>query len=119
MGLTKFVTTFQRANKSKSKWFGKQKQPIPSSASLETVSVPPIPPPEEVNFGDAEIEQSKHAYSDAAATAAADDDAVVAAPATVEVVQLTTVSQFAGKSREEVAAIKIQTAFRGYLVQFI
>lgn len=31
-------------------------------------------------------------------------------------VQATTVSWFAGKSKEAVAAIKIQTAFRGYLV---
>ena len=38
--------------------------------------------------------------------------------AAAEVVRLTTVNQFSGKSQEEVAAIRVQTAFRGYLVCF-
>ncbi len=63
-----------------------------------------------------ENEQSEHANSVAVATAAAAEAAVVAAHAAAEAVRLSTVTQFAGKSKEEVAAIKIQTAFRGYLV---
>lgn len=106
----------QKANKSKNKWFGKQKQSTPSSAPLETVIVPPppVPPPEEVKLTDIEDEQNRQAYSVAQANATAAEAAVVAAQAAAEVVRLSTVNQFAGKSREEVAAIRIQTAFRGY-----
>lgn len=52
----------------------------------------------------------------ALATAKAAEAAVAAAQAAAEVVRLTTTApQFAGKSKEEVAAIRIQTAFRGYM----
>lgn len=81
-------------------------------ASLD-VSVLPI---EEVKLADAENEQSKHAYSVAIATAVAAEAAVAAAQAAVEVVRLTTIPRYSGKSKEEIAAIKIQTAFRGYMV---
>lgn len=60
---------------------------------------------------------SNHAYSVASAAAAAAEAAVAAAQAAAEVVRLTASStKFLGKSKEEIAAIKIQTAFRGYLV---
>ena len=72
---------------------------------------------EEVKLTDVEDEQTKHAYSVAVATAAAAEAAVVAAQAAAEVVRLTSAAPFPGKSVEEVAAIRIQTAFRGYLVQ--
>lgn len=65
---------------------------------------------------EAENEQSKHAYSVALATAAAAEAAVAAAHAAAEVVRLTSVARYSGKSREEIAAIRIQTAFRGHLV---
>lgn len=42
--------------------------------------------------------------------------AVAAAHAAAEVVRLSSLSRYPGKSKEEIAAIKIQTAFRGYLV---
>lgn len=77
------------------------------------VSVLPI---EEVKLADAENEQSKHAYSVAIATAVAAEAAVAAAQAAAEVVRLTTIPRYSGKSKEEIAAIKIQTAFRGYMV---
>ena len=77
------------------------------------VSILPI---EEVKLADAENEQSKHAYSVAIATAVAAEAAVAAAQAAAEVVRLTTIPRYSGKSKEEIAAIKIQTAFRGYLV---
>lgn len=67
-------------------------------------------------MAEVENDQSKHAYSVAVATAAAAEAAAAAAQAAAEVVRLTTPTEIPGKSREEIAAIKIQTAFRGYLV---
>ncbi|MFQ6661594.1 hypothetical protein Gotur_029705 [Gossypium turneri] len=77
------------------------------AATLETVNLSP-PPPEEVKPIEAE---SKQTYPVVVATAAASPQAAV------EVVQrqLNRDALFAGKSEEEVAAIKIQTAFRVYL----
>ncbi|MBA0830331.1 hypothetical protein Goarm_014871 [Gossypium armourianum] len=74
------------------------------AATLETVNLSP-PPPEEVKPIEAE---SKQTYPVVVATAAASPQAAV------EVVQrqLNRDALFAGKSEEEVAAIKIQTAFR-------
>lgn len=116
------MTVLQKSNKSKKKWFGKQKHLGLESTSSVTVTVPPLPQHEEVNLNNVENEQSEHAYSVVDATAVAAEAAGAAgaadaaAHAAAEVVQLTTVTRFAGKSKEEVAAIKIQTAFRGYLV---
>ncbi|XP_060201601.1 protein IQ-DOMAIN 3-like [Lycium barbarum] len=112
----------KKASKSKKKWFGKEKQTLPGSSTVVTATVsPPRPVPvrpvEEVKLDEVEEEQTKHAYSVAVATAAAAEAAVAAAHAAAEVVRLTTVNQFSGKSKEEVAAIKIQTAFRGYLAR--
>lgn len=110
----------KKANRSKSKSFENEKAIVPDSPKRETVEVsPPSPPPlEDVKLAEeVEDEQTKHAYSVAVASAAAAEAAVAAAQAAAEVVRLTTVSQFAGKSAEEVAAIKIQTAFRGYLAR--
>uniref|UniRef100_A0A0E0H8W4 DUF4005 domain-containing protein n=1 Tax=Oryza nivara TaxID=4536 RepID=A0A0E0H8W4_ORYNI len=80
------------------------------SASLEVnVSVPPPPPPppvqqiEEVKVPEVEQEQSKHVT-------------VEAVPEAVPVPAQTS-SLPPGVSREEQAAIKIQTAFRGYLAR--
>ncbi|XP_009626665.1 protein IQ-DOMAIN 2-like [Nicotiana tomentosiformis] len=110
----------KKASKSKKKWFGKEKQTLPDSSTVVTATVSPprpAPPVEEVKFDEVEEEQTKHAYSIAVATAAAAEAAVAAAHAAAEVVRLTTVNQFAGKSNEEVAAIRVQTAFRGYLAR--
>lgn len=71
----------------------------------------------ELKLTEAEDEQNRHAYSVALATAVAAEAAVAAAQAAAEVVRLTTVSRNLGKTKEEIAAIKIQTAFRGYLVR--
>lgn len=65
---------------------------------------------------EAENEQNRHAYSVAIATAVAAEAAVAAAHAAAEVVRLTAAAQNLGKTKEELAAIKIQTAFRGYMV---
>lgn len=61
-----------------------------------------------------EDEEEKNAIAVAAATAAAAEAAVVAAQAAAEVVRLT---GYGRKSREERAAIAIQSAFRGYLAR--
>ncbi|KAJ6843021.1 protein IQ-DOMAIN 1-like [Iris pallida] len=97
---------------------GKAKECDPSSSepfeSASQVPAPPRPPPsnpqpEEVRVVVAEDEQSKVSCS-------------VAAPAetsraAAEVVRITSRPRFAGKSEEEIAVIKIQTAFRGYLAR--
>ncbi|KAF3786399.1 IQ-DOMAIN 1 protein [Nymphaea thermarum] len=86
-------------------------------ASLEETKIAETPrvPTEEMKFSEAE---NSHAYSVAVATAIAAEAAVAAAQAAAEVVRLTTASvpRFSGKRREDMAATKIQTAFRGYLV---
>lgn len=77
------------------------------------VSVPQI---EDVKLSELENEQNKQAISLAFATAVAAGAAVAAAQAAAEVVRLTSMPHYPAKSMEELAAIKIQTAFRGYLV---
>lgn len=61
-------------------------------------------------------EQNSHASAVAVATAAAAEAAAAAAHAVAKVVQLTE-SYYSTNSPEECSAIKIQTAFRGYLVR--
>ena len=73
-------------------------------------------PVEEVKLTEAENEQSRHAYSVALATAAAAEAAVAAAHAAAEVVRLTSAPRGSGKTSDEIAAIKIQSAFRCLLV---
>ncbi|KAK1256620.1 Protein IQ-DOMAIN 1 [Acorus gramineus] len=110
----------QGNHRSKKKWgFGKSRSADPSSSSLGTSSAgPPASANEQVKITDVENEQSKHAYSVAIATAVAAEAAVAAAQAAAEVVRLTTpTSRYSGKSSEDIAAIKIQTAFRGYLAR--
>ena len=69
-------------------------------------------------YKETEKEQNKHAIAVAAATAAAADAAVVAAQAAVAVVRLTSQGRdtMFGGGHEKLAAVKIQTVFRGYLV---
>ncbi|RWW16677.1 hypothetical protein GW17_00019422 [Ensete ventricosum] len=69
-------------------------------------------------YSESEKEQSKHAIAVAAATAAAADAAVAAAQAAVAVVRLTNQGNGAmfGRNIERLAAVKIQSAFRAYLV---
>ncbi|PON58535.1 IQ motif, EF-hand binding site [Parasponia andersonii] len=112
----------QKTRKSKKKWFGKSSNADVVSSTEETVLpvVPPAPPPppvQDVKLAEIENEQSKHAYSVALATAAAAEAAVAAAQAAAEVVRLTAVPRYYGLPKEEIAAIKIQTAFRGYLAR--
>ncbi|GAB4836493.1 hypothetical protein Ancab_001405 [Ancistrocladus abbreviatus] len=109
----------QKSQKSKKKWFGRHKSADAVSLSEGVTDAVPAPSQsiEETKFDEGENEQNKHAFSVAIATAAAAEAAVAAAQAAAEVVRLTTISRFSGKSKEEVAAIRIQTAFRGYLAR--
>ncbi|KAE8684814.1 hypothetical protein F3Y22_tig00111105pilonHSYRG00500 [Hibiscus syriacus] len=87
------------------------------AAALETVKLSP-PHPEELKAIKAEAEPNEQPYPVAVAPVA--DDVAPDAPAqAVRNVgrQLDTGYRFAGKSNEEVAAIRIQTAFRGYLAK--
>ncbi|KAK7270361.1 hypothetical protein RIF29_23442 [Crotalaria pallida] len=84
--------------------------------------VPSLPPRKEqkdvvFKHNEAENEQSKQALSLVLATAVAAGAAAAAAAAAAEAARLSTVSRYAGKSSEEIAAIKIQTALRGYLAR--
>ncbi|GMI84731.1 IQ-domain 2 [Hibiscus trionum] len=115
-------TKEKRTQKSKELFLEKHVDLGPSdsdAATLETVRLSPSQP-EEVKVSEAEAEPSERPYHVPVAPAAADEVAP-AAPAQVvaNVVrrQLNAGARFAGKSNEEVAAIKIQTAFRGYLAK--
>ncbi|AEE78927.1 putative protein [Arabidopsis thaliana] len=102
----------QKPHKSK-KWFGKSKKldVTNSGAAYSPRTV------KDAKLKEIEEQQSRHAYSVAIATAAAAEAAVAAAQAAAEVVRLSALSRFPGKSMEEIAAIKIQTAFRGYMAR--
>ncbi|KAL6565332.1 hypothetical protein OROGR_002283 [Orobanche gracilis] len=95
----------------------KKKRSIDLASSSTENAVVNYSPSEEVKLLEAEIVQNRHAYSVALATAAAAEAAVAAANAAAEVVRLTGAARYMGRSKEEIAAIKIQTAFRGYLAR--
>ncbi|KAJ4819757.1 Protein IQ-DOMAIN 1 [Rhynchospora pubera] len=80
----------------------------------------------EVKLSELDGGQNKHAYSVALASAVAAEAAAVAAQAAAEVVRLTAAtnasvsagsSRVVQKSKEEIAAIRIQTVFRGFLAR--
>lgn len=103
--------------KEKRTWgFRKNKHKDPPALSAPA---PKETPSLDKTLAEAENEQNKHALAVAVATAAAAEAAVAAAQAAAEIVRLTDVarSRYAGKSKEECAAIKIQTAFRAYLAR--
>ncbi|KAJ6812492.1 protein IQ-DOMAIN 1-like [Iris pallida] len=111
----------KKSHKSKKRWFGKctnfDESPsevfddAPSKSAIHQV-------PERSKSRNAENDHGKqHAYSVALASAVAAEAAAVAAQAAAEVVRLTKSARFSDRSKEEVAAIKIQTAFRGYMAR--
>ncbi|KVI09749.1 protein of unknown function DUF4005 [Cynara cardunculus var. scolymus] len=106
---------------SKKSWLGKQRSFDKDFSQTPKPDPPPprSPPTEEAKLTAAENEQSKHAYSVAYATAVAAEAAVAAAHAAAEIVRLTSTTRLPGKSIEEIAAIKIQTAYRGHLVMIL
>lgn len=118
-----FSPESKKGSKSNKKRLEKEQLPVPDSSNIETAIVPSLPPPppppqpQELRLSEVEREQTKHAYSVAVATVAAAEAAVAAAQAAAEVVKLSSPNPFEGKSKEEIAAIRIQTAFRGYLAR--
>lgn len=103
----------------KSKYEKNEKRKRWAFARMKSKCLPALPGPSLLrsrSLGDAENEQSKHAMTVAVATAVAAEAAVAAAQAAADVVRLTgTPSPY--PRAQEVAAIKIQTAFRGYLAR--
>lgn len=108
----------KKRSKEKRRWsFGK-------SVHLEPAHQPVKPAVlSEKRLIQVEEQQNKHALAIAVATAAAAEAAVTAAHAAAEVVRLTGCmtaarpSSFSSLSSEDWAAVKIQTAFRGYLAR--
>eukprot|EP01018_Ginkgo_biloba_P023777 Gb_35033 [translate_table: standard] len=99
----------------KRRWsFGKSHK----NRSTQPIAEPKAPYNEDYT-SEAENEQNKHAIAVAAATAAAADAAIAAAQAAAAVVRLTSsgFSFTGGANREDLAALRIQTAFRGYLAK--
>lgn len=111
----------KKTQKSKKNAFADEKtsEPPPTAAPIvETVNSYQIPPPEEVKPIEVEDdEQTKHAYTVAVAAAAAAEAAATVAQAAAESVRVSELTRYTGKSKEEVAAIRIQTAFRGHLAR--
>ncbi|XAR72091.1 hypothetical protein NMG60_11018607 [Bertholletia excelsa] len=109
----------KKPHKSKSRWFGRHRSSDPGSPPAgNEFTTPETPCTKDLKLTNAENEQKKHAYSVALATAAAAEAAVAAAQAAAEVVRLTAASHsYTSESREELAAIKIQAVFRGYLAR--
>lgn len=110
-----------KKDKSKKKWFGKQTEIVSNSSAVETVKSPPpsvpLHPPEEVKVTEVENVQMNLTAHVEVTTAASVPDPIAASQTVKEVVQITKNTRFQGKSKEEAAAIRIQTAFRGYLAR--
>ncbi|KAK7378617.1 hypothetical protein VNO80_04063 [Phaseolus coccineus] len=112
----------QKSSKSKKKWFGKQKLQTSVSYSeadkLPPPPPPPVPLPEEIKLTDIENEISHdHDHVVEVVTGAEAEDPVP--PVQIETVRVEAarIPRFSGKPNDAVAAIKIQTAFRGYLAR--
>ncbi|CAI0471527.1 unnamed protein product [Linum tenue] len=118
----KALSPDSKEKKDQKKWFAKQNldagsAPVANGAA--DAPLPPLPPQpdEEVKVLETTIEVNNHGYTLPVAAAEPPE------PATPVVVQTTTMevvrkaNKFAGKSKEEAAAIRIQTAFRGYLAR--
>ncbi|XP_027366371.1 protein IQ-DOMAIN 1-like [Abrus precatorius] len=104
----------QKSCRSKKKWFGKQKLQTSDSYS-ETDKAPPLPPPEEIIV--THVESENHHDCIEVATTVVTEEPVSAVQTPVAEVQAFTIIQFDSKPKDEVAAIRIQTAFRGYLAR--
>ncbi|KAK4480303.1 hypothetical protein RD792_013372 [Penstemon davidsonii] len=110
----------EKKNRKSGRWFPKQRSiDLDSSEAENAVGIPAAnpPPTNEVKLIEAENEQNRHAYSVALATAVAAEAAVAAAHAAAEVVRLTVATHNMGKTKEEIAATKIQAVFRGFMAR--
>lgn len=86
--------------------------PLESTIVNTVATSTPVHQIEEIKVTENEIEEGENVVSAGPSVPSA------TAPAATHVVKAMPVqpAKFAGKSREEIAAIKIQTAFRGYMV---
>ena len=87
-----------------------------SLSDIDDIALPSPPPQPQLEPGF--DDPNKHAIAVAAATAAVAEAALAAAKAAAEVVRLTNNTGYVSRrwSLEDFAAVKIQSAFRGYLV---
>lgn len=112
-----YHSILQKSSTSKKKWFGKQKlQTSVSYSEADKLPPPPsVPLPEEIKLTDIENEISHDHVVEVVTAVEAE---VPVPPVQIETVRVEAarIPRFAGKPKDEVAAIKIQTAFRGYLV---
>ncbi|KAK7345597.1 hypothetical protein VNO77_16203 [Canavalia gladiata] len=104
----------QKSNRSKKKWFGKQKLQTSDSFS-EINKTPPLPPSEEIILTHVESDNS-HDHVEVSTAVDAEEHIPAVQIASIEV-QGSAIVQFDSKPKDEVAAIRIQTAFRGYLAR--
>ncbi|CAN8278916.1 unnamed protein product [Cochlearia groenlandica] len=102
----KALTQEPKQNKEQKPHNAKKLDPLPNNT---TCSI------KDAKGKDIEEKQRSHAYSVAIATATAAKAAVAAAKAASEVVRLTALLHSQQKSKEDIAAIKIQTAFRRFM----
>uniref|UniRef100_A0A2P2JWN2 Uncharacterized protein n=1 Tax=Rhizophora mucronata TaxID=61149 RepID=A0A2P2JWN2_RHIMU len=109
----------QKSNKLEKKSLDEQQQQQLDANSSSMVHVEAPSPPsqvEGVKLIETINEENNHAYSVPVATTAEASPALDAIQPAMAVVQVAKAHKFAGRSEEEVAAIQIQTAFRGYMV---
>ncbi|KAH1227635.1 Protein IQ-DOMAIN 1 [Glycine soja] len=103
----------QNSSRSKKKWFQKQKLQTSESTS-QSDNAPPLPLPEIIlTHVESEINHDRVEV----ATAVDAEEPVLAVQTAAAEVQATTIVQFDNKPTEEMAAIRIQKAFRGYLAR--
>ncbi|XP_039132560.1 protein IQ-DOMAIN 1-like [Dioscorea cayenensis subsp. rotundata] len=109
----------EQNNKKRRKWKACCSKGFDESSVSDDPAVPPPPPipAQDVKLPINGQDQSQHARSVALASAVAAEAAAVAAQAAAEVVRLTNSAKFSDPSKEGLAAIKIQTAFRGHLAR--
>lgn len=89
---------------------------LTSESNSGTDNAPPVPPPEQVKLTNIES-QNNHHHVAKVATSMDFKEPVPSVVQTAAVRGKAAINtRFAGKSTDEVEAIKIQTAFRGYLV---
>lgn len=87
-----------------------------SASQSETDKAPPLPPPEAI-LPHCEIETSHDGVKVETAVVVTEEPVPAVQTKPVDV-QATTIVQLHSQPTEEVAAIRIQKAFRGYLVYF-
>ncbi|OIW21549.1 hypothetical protein TanjilG_06242 [Lupinus angustifolius] len=110
----------QKSCSSKKKWFRKQKLQTLEESCSGTDKSPAFPPPEEIKLTHGEKKSSYDNVVEVATSLVVEEHV----PVPVPVVQTTAVkvegpkiSRLVRKPDDKVAAIKIQTAFRGYLAR--